>query len=97
MPYLKGEEALPPELLAEIQKYVQGALVYIPKRARERLGWGCRNGTRQAIDRRDAAIREAAARGVPVDLIAEDYSLSTDAIRKVLYRRRAITGDASVG
>jgi len=89
MSYLKGEDALPPELLAEIQKYIQGTLVYIPRRDRERFGWGRRNGTREAIDRRDAAIREAAARGVPVVDIAEDYALSTDAIRKVLYRGRS--------
>jgi DNA-binding NarL/FixJ family response regulator len=88
MPYLKGEEALPPELLAEVQKYVQGTLVYIPRQGRERLGWGRRNGAREALDRRDAAIREASARGVPVDDIAEDYALSPDAIRKVLYRKQ---------
>lgn len=87
MPYLKGEEALPAELLAEIQKYVQGTLVYIPRQGRARLGWGRRNGAREALDRRDAAIREAAARGVGLDQLADEYSLSTDAIRKVLYRK----------
>jgi hypothetical protein len=88
MPYLKGEEALPPELLAEIQKYVQGALVYIPRRPLERLGWGLKNGAREALDLRDEAIREAAARGVGVDEIAEDYSLSADAIRKIIYKKK---------
>jgi Mor family transcriptional regulator len=88
MPYLKGEEALPPELLAEIQKYVQGSLVYIPRRGPERAGWGRRNGAREALDRRDAAIREAASGGTSLDELAERYAISTDAVRKVLYRRR---------
>jgi len=88
MPYLKGEEALPPELLSEIQDHVQGALVYIPIRGPERSGWGSRNGTRAALDRRDASIRDAVSRGVPVDSVAEEYALSPDAIRKVLYRHR---------
>jgi len=88
MPYLKGEEAFPPELLAEIQDHVQGVLVYIPKRGPGRAGWGCRNGAREALDRRDDEIRRAAARGVPVDRIADEYALSEDAIRKVLYRKR---------
>ena len=88
MPYLKGGEALPPELLAEIQKYVQGTLVYIPRRHDERLGWGHRNGTRETLDRRDEAIREAVARGESVDRLAESHSLSPDAIRKILYRKR---------
>ncbi|HOX32766.1 MAG TPA: CD3324 family protein [Spirochaetales bacterium] len=89
MPYLKGEEALPPDLLAEIQKYVQGSLVYIPRRGPERLGWGRRNGTREKLDRRDQAIREAAASGASLDELSERYAISTDAVRKVLYRRRA--------
>ena len=89
MPYLKGEEALPPELLAEIQNYVQGSLVYIPRRGPERLGWGRRNGARELLDRRDAAIREAVDRGVGLDELADEYALSTDAIRKIVYRARA--------
>jgi len=90
MPYLKGEETLPAELLREIQNYIQGALVYIPRRPRERLGWGRRNGTREALDRRDEAIREARDRGVSVAEIAGDYSLSPDAIRKILCRRAPV-------
>lgn len=89
MPYLKGEETLPPELLAEIQNYVQGSLVYIPRRGSERLGWGRRNGAREALDRRDEEIRAAADRGVPLDRLADDYALSPDAIRKIIYRVRA--------
>lgn len=87
MPYLKGEDTLPPELLREIQKYVQGALVYIPRQPCERLGWGQKNGTREALDRRDAAIREAREQGAAVDELAEAHALSPDAIRKILYRR----------
>lgn len=87
MAYLKGEEALPPELLKEIQKYVQGSLVYIPRPPLERLGWGRRNGTREALDLRDQAIRDARANGAGIDELADDYGLSSDAIRKVLYRR----------
>lgn len=87
MPYLRGDEILPPELLREIQKYAQGTLLYIPRPSRERLGWGRRNGAREALDLRDQAIREARARGVPIEELAEDYGLSPDAIRKVLYRK----------
>jgi hypothetical protein len=89
MPYLKGDEALPPELLREVQKYVQGSLLYIPCPPRERLGWGRRNGTREALDLRDAAIREARSRGAGLEELAENHGISVDAIRKVLYRRTA--------
>jgi Mor family transcriptional regulator len=85
MPYHKGEECLPPELLLEIQKYVQGALVYIPRPTSDRRGWGLANGARESLDLRNQAIREARARGVGIEELAQDYSLSADAIRKILY------------
>lgn len=37
--YFNAEEVLPAELLDEIQRYVQGAALYIPKQG-QRAGWG---------------------------------------------------------
>ena len=88
MPYLNADGVLPPELLTEIQKYVQGALVYVPRRGPERLGWGQKNGTRDELDRRNAAIREAKACGRTIDQLADEYCLSADGIRKILYCAR---------
>jgi hypothetical protein len=88
MPYLNADGVLPPELLTEIQKYVQGALVYVPRRGPERLGWGRRNGTRAELDRRNAAIRQAKAGGRTIDQLADEYCLSSDGIRKILYCNR---------
>ncbi len=92
MSYLKGEDTLPPELLAEIQKYVQGALVYIPRPPQERMPWGHKNGTRVQLDQRDEAIREAKASGKTINELADEYALSSDAIRKILYRKKPTLG-----
>jgi hypothetical protein len=86
--YMKAEETLPPELLIEIQKYVQGTLIYIPRLPDEKLGWGHKNGTRQVLDQRDDAIRAAKALGNTIEQLADEYALSADAIRKILYRRK---------
>ena len=56
--YVKAEEVLPADLLAEIQEYVQGVELYIPKRPEARLGWGERNGARQQIRSRNREIAE---------------------------------------
>lgn len=90
MSYLKGEETLPPELLAEIQKYVQGALVYIPRPPKERMAWGHKNGARRQLDERDQAIRESKQAGKTINELADDYALSPDAIRKILYRKKPL-------
>ena len=88
MPYLNADGVLPPELLSEIQKYVQGALVYVPRQGTVRLGWGHKNGTRAELDRRNTAIRAAKAGGRTIDDLADEYCLSADGIRKILYCAR---------
>ena len=88
MPYLKAELLLPPELILEIQKYVQGSLVYIPRPCQHRLGWGLKNGTRDNLDRRNQAIRTARSLGKAIDDIADEFALSPDSIRKIIYSKR---------
>lgn len=85
MPYIKANELLPPELLQEVQKYVQGSLMYIPRAAENRMGWGELSGARENFDRRNAAIRTAKAEGKRIDDLAEEFGLSSDGIRKILY------------
>jgi len=87
MAYLKADQLLPPELLLEIQKYVQGSLVYIPRPRKRRLGWGLKNGTRDSLDRRNAAIRNARLNGLCIDDIADQFCLSPDSVRKIIYRK----------
>ena len=87
--YMKAEQTLPPELLTEIQKYVQGTLIYIPRLPEKKLGWGHKNGARQLLDERDQAIRLAKSTGRTIEQLADEYALSADAIRKILYRRKS--------
>jgi hypothetical protein len=93
MSYLNAYELLPPELLKEVQSYVQGALVYVPRQGERRLYWGERSGAREAFDRRNAAIREAKARGRRIDDLADEYGLTPGGIRKVLYGRKRRSSD----
>jgi len=99
MPYLNADELLPPDLLREVQSYIQGSLLYIPRGDESRLGWGARSGARESFDRRNAAIREAKARGRSIDGLADDFGLSPGGIRKVLYgskkREKVLTPVAS--
>ena len=87
MSYVNADRLLPPDLLKEIQKYVQGSLVYIPRPPTERLGWGTKNGTRADLDERNAAIQCKKAQGRGIDALADEYGLSPEGIRKILYGR----------
>lgn len=87
--YLKAQDVLPEDLLAEIQKYVQGVELYIPKRPEARLGWGELNGTRQQICKRNREIAARYRRGESIPSLMERYHLGYDSIRKIIsaYRK----------
>jgi Mor family transcriptional regulator len=85
MSYLKAEECLPLELVKEIQKYIQGSQVYIPRIEQTRLSWGEKNGTKEKIRARNDEIRRLKQQGRTINALADDYHLSPDSIRKILY------------
>lgn len=87
MNYKKGSEVLPARLLKEIQEYVEGSLLYIPKKT-SKAGWGSISGARQLIDRRNSAINTLFERGVSIADLAEQYHLGEDTVRKIVYRRK---------
>lgn len=89
MDYKKGKEVLPARLLQEIQEYVEGSLVYIPKKSRK-TGWGCISGARRSIDQRNRKIIHLFERGVTIYELSEEFHLGEDTIRKIVYGKKQI-------
>jgi hypothetical protein len=89
MPYTNAEEVLPPDLLNEVQKYVQGEQIYVPRPGDTRLGWGVKNGTRHMLEKRNSRIKELKHSGWSIMNLADEFNLSPDSIRKILYSKRA--------
>lgn len=85
MCYKNGKDILPEALLEELQKYIQGETIYIPK-TEERKGWGENNGTRIAITKRNLEIYNFYKEGTKVFDIAKLYNLSEDSIRKIIFK-----------
>lgn len=85
MCYKNGKEILPAELLKELQKYIQGEIIYIPK-TENRKAWGEGNGTREAIKERNHEIYKIYKSGMKVMEISDMYSLSEDSIRKIIFK-----------
>ena len=79
---------LPEKLLLEIQQYVQGRTIYIPKPKTCRKKWGESTGIKDEIIKRNDEIRSAYLAGGTVYELAEIYSLSTDSIKKIVYRKK---------
>ena len=89
MKYKKGAEVLPARLLKELQEYVEGSLVYIPKRS-NKAGWGYVSGAREAIDRRNTKIMKLFEQGETIEALADRFHLGEDTIRKIVYRKKSI-------
>ena len=84
MKYKNAQEILPDRLLKELQQYISGETLYIPK-TDERKNWGENSGARSYYKRRNAEIRKKYGQGKTMDELAEEYNLSVDSIRKILY------------
>ncbi len=85
MRYRNASDIFPDRLLKEIQKYSTGELIYIPERS-EKKQWGERSGARDYYVRRNAEIRRKYREGKSILELAEEYGLSRDTIRRILYR-----------
>lgn len=85
MCYKNGKDLLPEALLKELQKYVQGELIYIPKNE-SRKAWGEGNGARRAIRERNLEIYKRYEDGIKIPKLSNEYNLSEDSIRKIVFK-----------
>lgn len=87
MKYRNADEILPKELLAQIQTYYDGGLVYIPKLDKARKKWGEQSGSRQLLIRRNQEIQRRFSNGEPIEYLAERFYLSPSSIKKIVYTK----------
>lgn len=88
MKYINAYKILPEQLILEIQKYVQGETIYIPKPEDQYKEWGTSSGTRKRLDERNAAIRNAFIEGTRIEKLAQKYHLSVETIKKIVYSQK---------
>jgi len=88
MKHIKAQSVFPEPLLAEMQKYVQGELVYIPKPPTSYKKWGTNTGTKNMIAKRNENMVLAFKSGTSIPQLAELYSLAEDTIKKIVYGKR---------
>ena len=86
MKYRNASEVLPDSLLRELQKYAPGELLYIPADS-DRKKWGERSVARTFYQERNEEIRYRHFHlKIPIDTLCEEYGLSAETVRKILYR-----------
>jgi len=88
MKYKNAKIVFPKSLLEEIQKYVQGDLIYIPKSSDSYEKWGANTETKEVLARRNKEIINAFQAGMPVVELATRYYLAEETIKKIVYCRK---------
>lgn len=85
--YVNAQKVLPEQLIIEIQKYIQGETLYIPKNEDTFKKWGAASGSRKRLDLRNATIRESFTTGSTIEELAKTHYLSVETIKKIVYGR----------
>lgn len=96
MSYIRADEILPIELLEAIQQYVDGQLIYIPRK--EKQQWGSGTSAREFFRERNERIFQAWQKGISEDELSRRFSLSRKSIQRILRSQKlaAASGDESI-
>lgn len=84
MSYQSAIELLPKELLEQVQEYVDGRVIYIPKKQENKKQWGENTDTKQFLASRNFQIRLDFQNGMSIKQLAEKYFLSEKSIQRIL-------------
>lgn len=85
MSYVNAKDVLPEKLVKEIQKYIDGQLIYIPRKSENSLLWGEKNGTKEKLAERNQMIVNRYYSGQTIAELSEVYFLSEKRIRGIIH------------
>ena len=96
MSYIRADEILPKELLETIQQYVDGQIIYIPKK--EKQEWGSGSSAKEFFRERNERIFQAWQKGISEDELSRRFYLSRKCIKRIIRSQKlaAASGDESI-
>lgn len=84
MRYIKAQDKIPGKLLEELQNYVDGEYLYIPRKPEAKRPWGHSTNSKEEIYRRNLNIREQYLKGASLSELAEKFFLTEKSISRIL-------------
>lgn len=88
MGYKKVSQVLPRELVEEIQKYIEGEYLYIPRKEGMKKKWGSNTSIRLELSKRNKKICNDRNNGYSIEALAEKYYLSIKSIQRVVRQEK---------
>lgn len=84
MKYINAAEILPEKLLREIQTYIDGDVLYIPKASAKKV-WGSVSGSREFYQKRNKEIQFLFKNGCSIEDLSQRYGLAHSTLKKIIY------------
>lgn len=86
MRYKNAKDLLPENILSEIQNYIDGEYVYIPKKDNTRKKWGELSKIREKLAVRNIQIYNDFLQGISLDDLSKRYYLELKTLQKIIAR-----------
>ena len=90
MSYPKIYEVLPKDIILQIQDYIEGEVIYIPKRSENKKSWGDCTDTKEILSLRNKKIYYDYCDGISVQQLAQKYFWLKKAFNELLDMKKII-------
>lgn len=84
MKHEKAKNILPKHVIECIQQYIDGAYVYIPRKAEKRKAWGELTGVRAQLKIRNQNIYKSFLQGDSIPELSQRHYLTEQSIRRII-------------
>lgn len=84
MKYINAAEILSEQLLKELQTYIDGSVLYVPKVSAKKE-WGAASGARTFYQERNREIKKRFHEGCSIEVLTGQYGLAYSTIKKIIY------------
>lgn len=88
MSYQNAKDILPKEIVAQIQQYIQGGIIYIPKKTQNKKGWGENTDTLQTLKIRNQQIYKEYQTGMSIFQLSQKYFLVERSIQRIILQEK---------
>ena len=84
MKYTKAQDVLPQYMIEDLQKYIEGGYLYIPKKEENKKSWGENTSTKDELNKRNKEIAKKHKNGKTIEELADEYYLTGYSIRRII-------------
>ena len=88
MSYQNAKDILPKEIVTQIQQYIQGETIYIPKKTKNKKGWGENTDTLRILTIRNQQIYAEYQRGLSIFQLSQKYFLVERSIQRIILQEK---------